>query len=124
MKNAYTLREVAGSMSHEDRYSVELARGGSHIASTRSLVTLKAAVVDVLEEFTARHRAADCAVFLDLLAVRLEKRELPYAAAIVRRVAVVGIEKAFEEATDTGRKDSIPQTKKKAPARRSTTKTK
>jgi hypothetical protein len=115
-------KQMKTGQKYEDRYSVELARGGSHIGSTRSVDTLHAAVAEVLEDFVTRHGVADLAAFLDLLAVGLEKREFPDAAALVRRVAIVGIEKALEELADAKKAPSKSQAKPKNTAQRSTRK--
>ncbi|RFU44484.1 hypothetical protein [Paraburkholderia sp. DHOC27] len=82
-------------------YSVELARGGSHIASTRGLASFQAAMTEILEDFKIRHGMADITVFLDLLATRLEARELAKEAGLVQRIATVGIDAAFDEAANT-----------------------
>lgn len=123
MKNMQAPRAVSDSMKYEDRYSVELARGGSHIASTRSLATMQAAIADVLDDFVTRHGVIDSIFFLDLLAKRLENRGSPEAAMLVRRVAIVGIDKAFAEVTHVGKKDSSPQVRSRATVQRSLRKT-
>ena len=97
-------RELQFTIRPEDMYDVELARGGSHIASTQSPATLQAAVVEILEDFVTRYGTAASAEFLTLLAKRLEKRELPDAAALVRQVAEVGIERAFIESTNSNQR--------------------
>jgi hypothetical protein len=118
MKNHQSARYIAGSMKYEEQYSVELARGSSHIASTRSSATLNAAVDEVLRAFVTLHGAADSPIFLELLAVRLEMRGFPVAAVIVRRVATVGVERAFEEASGSAETNPASRLRHESPTRR------
>lgn len=114
-----TREEQAAQIRHEETYSVELARGGSHIASTRSLPSLQAAVAEVLEDFVARYGVANSTAFLNLLANRLDNRRFPDAAKMVRLVAAVGVARAFNEATDESQRS-----KAKTPIRRPVSKIK
>lgn len=67
-------------------YMAELARGGSYIASTLSVTSERAAVLDVVREFCGRHGSNDLAVFMELLAQILEGRNRPTAASVIRRL--------------------------------------
>ncbi len=66
-------------------YVVELARGGSHIASTLTEATLQTAVAEVVNEFLQQHGKERLSVFRELLADRLDERQRPEAASAVRR---------------------------------------
>ncbi len=76
----------AASAAYRRLYMAELARGGSYIASTLSDASERAAVLDVMREFSDRHGNKDLAVFMELLAQRLEERNRPAAASVVRRL--------------------------------------
>lgn len=67
-------------------YMAELARGGSYIASTLSVASERAAVLDVVREFCGRYGSNDLAVFMELLAQILEGRSRPAAASVIRRL--------------------------------------
>jgi hypothetical protein len=69
----------------EDRYSIELARGSSHIASTLGLDSLRAAVAESMDDFLQRNGTDDLAIFLEVLADRLDKRHASDAASLVRQ---------------------------------------
>ena len=62
----------------------ELARGGSYIASTLSVTSEQAAVLDVAREFCGRYGNNDLAVFMELLAQILEGRNRSAAASVIR----------------------------------------
>lgn len=55
-------------------YMLELARGGSHIASTRTPQTLERAITEVLDQFCQVHGLHALDVFLALLAVEVGQR--------------------------------------------------
>jgi hypothetical protein len=76
-------------------YMLELARGSSHIASTRKPETRDRAIADVLEEFRKVHGAQALDVFRELLAQDTERRGHAEAGAAVRHfgVAQAGAEK-------------------------------
>lgn len=65
-------------------YMAEIARAGSHIASTLSALSERAAITDVASDFRNRYGSDDLDVFLELLAQTLENRLRSRAATIVR----------------------------------------
>lgn len=67
-------------------YMAELARGGSYIASTLSVTSERAAVLDVVREFCGRYGSNDLTVFMELLAQVLEGRNRATAANVIRRL--------------------------------------
>lgn len=69
----------------QDAYAVELARGASHISSTLSDKTRKAAIEETLESFRRLRGDDDLPTFTWLLAQRLDERQRPDAAAAVRQ---------------------------------------
>jgi hypothetical protein len=69
---------------YESAYSLELARGASHIASMLSAATQEAAVQEVMQEFVAARGTAGLDAFCWLLAERLEKRGCAAAATKAR----------------------------------------
>ena len=81
-KAASRAKRVAGCRR---QYMAELARGGSHIASTLSAVGEHTAITDVVSDFRKRYGCDDLAVFLELLAQALDNRLRARAATIVRR---------------------------------------
>jgi hypothetical protein len=66
-------------------YFVELAQASSHIASTLSSTTQRAAIAETFSEFVERHGLQDFSVFVELLARCLEERRSPEAANAVRK---------------------------------------
>jgi hypothetical protein len=62
----------------------ELARGGSHIASTLTPAGERAAIADITADFNRRYGTDDLAIFLELLAQVLDSRLRPDTATIVR----------------------------------------
>jgi hypothetical protein len=72
-KDLRKLRQ-SGLYHYESAYSLELARGASHISSMLSAVTVESAVQQVLQEFVATHGATALDAFCWLLAERLDKR--------------------------------------------------
>jgi hypothetical protein len=68
-------------------YMVELARGSSYIASTRTDDTLNRAIAEVIAEFSQTRDAKELAVFLQLLALDVEKRGHYQGASALRRTA-------------------------------------
>ncbi|WP_322041865.1 hypothetical protein [Paraburkholderia sp. J67] len=75
-------RAVSGAWC-EDRYSLQLARGSSHIASTLTPHTRASAIAEVIEEFESLFGLDDLRAFLSALAHRLEKRGADDACADV-----------------------------------------
>ncbi|WP_188131174.1 hypothetical protein [Paraburkholderia panacisoli] len=65
-------------------YMLELARGSSHIASTRKQETLNLAIAEVLEGFSQLHGVPGLGVFRELLAQDVERRGNQGAASAVR----------------------------------------
>lgn len=63
-----------GLCHYESAWSLELARGASHIASMLSAATQQAAVHEIVHEFVAAQGRAELDAFCWLLAERLEKR--------------------------------------------------
>jgi hypothetical protein len=86
MDHARKSRRAAGTGWCEEQYSVELARGGSHIASMLSAQSRAGAIAEVVDSFVLRYGETDLAVFLDVLAERLTRRGAPEAAAAVAGV--------------------------------------
>lgn len=66
------------------RYMAELARGGSHIASTLTPDGERSAISEVTGEFHRRYGTHDFEIFLELLAQALDARLRPETAAVVR----------------------------------------
>lgn len=71
----------------EDQYRLELARGGSHIASTLSAQSRADAIAEVIDGFVLQYGETDLAVFLEVLADRLTRRGANEAATIVGEAA-------------------------------------
>jgi hypothetical protein len=65
-------------------YVLELARGGSHIASTRSLATANSAIEEVLNGFCQTYGLQVLPVFQALLALEVDKRGNKNASEAVR----------------------------------------
>jgi hypothetical protein len=65
-------------------YMLELARGSSHISSTRSPDTLNVAISEVLNEFVDLYGADELEIFQELLALEIEQRGNSNAAQSVR----------------------------------------
>ncbi|CAB3788463.1 hypothetical protein LMG28688_02694 [Paraburkholderia caffeinitolerans] len=78
-------RRVASAACRQ-LYMAELARGGSYIASTLSVTSERAAVLDVVREFCGRYGSNDLTVFMELLAQVLEGRNRAAAANVIRRL--------------------------------------
>lgn len=83
-------RHNASLAQCEVHYSIELARGSSHIASTLTAATLNAAVTEVVIDFVQRHGNDGLSIFLKLLADRLDARQKSAAASVVRHVDAFG----------------------------------
>lgn len=66
-------------------YMMELARGGSYIASTLTPATQQAAIVEVLNGFRAQHGPERLPIFRELLAESLTNRKDTLAAEAVLR---------------------------------------
>ncbi|HKR40484.1 MAG TPA: hypothetical protein VJU59_12530 [Paraburkholderia sp.] len=84
MKKAHKRPRQGGLCYYEAAYSLELARGASHISSMLSEATQASAVHEVVHEFIATHGRAELDVFCWLLAERLEKRGCAAAAMKAR----------------------------------------
>ena len=82
-------KNIAGATLAQGRvtYMLELARGSSHIASTRKAETLNRAIAEVLTGFCQVHGLQALGVFRELLALDVEQRGNQHAAAAVRRFA-------------------------------------
>lgn len=87
MDHARKSRRTASPAWCEDRYSLELARGGSHIASTLSAGSRADAIAEVVDGFVLQHGETDLAVFLEVLADRLARRGADEAAEAVGHAA-------------------------------------
>jgi hypothetical protein len=74
---------------HELAYSLELARGASHISSTMTPGTMSVAIAEVMKDFVATHGSAHLGVFRELLAARLEKRGCVKGARAVAEAGAV-----------------------------------
>ncbi|PVX84970.1 hypothetical protein [Paraburkholderia unamae] len=88
MKKNLRKPRQSGLYHHEAAYSVDLARGASHIASMLSAATQVAAVYEVMQEFVATHGQVDQDAFGWLLAERLERRGCAVAAHKARDLGV------------------------------------
>lgn len=77
---------ITDSMMAQGRtfYMLELARGSSHIASTRSPETLNRAIAEVLNGFSQVYDPQALGVFRELLALDVEQRGNQDAALAVR----------------------------------------
>ncbi len=84
MKKAHKKPRQSGLYYYEAAYSLELARGASHISSMLSAATQEGAVHEVMREFIATHGRAALDAFCWLLAERLEKRGCAAAAMQAR----------------------------------------
>jgi hypothetical protein len=80
-------KTTAGAAMAQGRviYMLELARGSSHIASTRKPETRDRAIAEVLEGFREVYGPQRLDVFRELLAEDTERRGHPEAAAAVRK---------------------------------------
>ncbi|WP_201643376.1 hypothetical protein [Paraburkholderia metrosideri] len=115
-------RKPENLSQYDRRYEVELARGRSHIASTRSADTRNAAIEEAWTEFVALHGPAEAPVFLELLATRLEQSKSTDAAMEVRRFAQNGGERHVENESGATTTPGSPSMKN--PARNLNGKTK
>jgi hypothetical protein len=84
MKRNLKKPRQCGLYYYESAYSLELARGASHISSMLSAVTVESAVQQVLQEFVATHGTVALEAFCWLLAERLDKRGCAVGAAKAR----------------------------------------
>jgi hypothetical protein len=84
MKKNLRKPRQSGLYYYESAYSLDLARGASHIASMLSPATLTCAVQEVLQDFVAAHGNELLDAFCWLLAERLEKRDCAEGASRVR----------------------------------------
>lgn len=80
-------RGPSGDSEHRLAFKVELARGGSHIASTLTPASMAAAVAEVLEQFIADRGAGGFDAFRLLLVEDLEKRGCLQGADVVKLYA-------------------------------------
>jgi hypothetical protein len=83
MDYAKKSRRTISATGCEDQYRLELARGGSHIASTLSAQGRAAAIAEVIDGFVLQYGETDLAVFLEVLAGRLTQRGAGEAANAV-----------------------------------------
>jgi hypothetical protein len=113
MNKALKILQPAGLASRKRKFAVELARGGSHIASTLTVKSQHAAIAEVISDFLALHRAEELDGFLELLAAGLEARDKPSAAIAVRGFDPESVEAA-------ALRSAIPVTpqRQKGPSRR------
>jgi len=81
MDHARKSRRAASPAWCEDQYSLELARGGSHIASTLTAQGRADAIAEVVSSFVLQYGETDLAVFLEVLSDRLACRGAAAAAA-------------------------------------------
>lgn len=86
MKTSRRTQWDADLVTYRYIYMAELARGSSHIASTLSVASRDAAIVEVVIDFQRAYKQANVAVFLELLAQALQKRQHDEAAAAIRHV--------------------------------------
>ena len=84
MKRNLKKPRQCGLYYYESAYSLELARGASHISSMLSAATVESAVQQVLQEFVATHGTVALEAFCWLLAERLDKRGCAVGAAKAR----------------------------------------
>ncbi len=84
MKKTQKKPRQGGLYYYEAAYSLELARGASHISSMLSAATQESAVHEVMREFIATHGRAELDAFCWLLAERLDKRGCAAAAMKAR----------------------------------------
>ncbi|MEX3952194.1 hypothetical protein AB4Y40_31100 [Paraburkholderia sp. EG287B] len=84
MKKAHKRPRQGGLYYYEAAYSLELARGASHISSMLSAATQEGAVQEVMREFIATHGRTALDAFSWLLAERLDKRGCAAAAMKAR----------------------------------------
>lgn len=87
MNHAKKNRRATSAASCQDLYSLELARSASHIASVLTPESRANAIAEVIEDFVIQYGETDLAVFLDMLADRLDKRGAAEAATAVTRAA-------------------------------------
>jgi hypothetical protein len=82
-------KNIAGGTMAQGRvtYMLELARGSSHIASTRNAETLNRVIAEVLNGFCQVHGLQALGVYRELLALDVGQRGNQDAAAAVRRFA-------------------------------------
>ncbi|MFM0342457.1 hypothetical protein [Paraburkholderia fungorum] len=82
-------KNMAGATMAQGRviYMLELARGSSHIASTRTPQTLNRAITEVLDGFCEVHGLHALNVFVELLALEVEQRGNREAALAVSSFA-------------------------------------
>ncbi|MGF6726886.1 hypothetical protein P3T43_006278 [Paraburkholderia sp. GAS41] len=94
-------------------YMLELARGSSHIASTRTPETLKRAITEVLEGFCQAHGLHALDVFLELLAQEVGQRGHREAAVAVSAFAsgVDGQKKDRSRAEPAGKSPDLSKGK-------------
>lgn len=91
-----------GRYDCESVYSVDLARGASHIASMLSAATQEAAVHEVMHAFVATYGAADFDVFCWLPAERLERRGCANGATQARDFDLSGLARELAGARCAG----------------------
>ena len=77
-------RALSGDSEYRLAFKVELARGGSHIASTLTPASMDAAVAEVMGQFIADRGTEGFEAFRVLLAENLEARGYVQGAEAVR----------------------------------------
>lgn len=65
-------------------YMADIARGGSHIASTLSATSQQSAIDEVIRDFCVHNAPDNLHLFLELVAENLERRGAMRAAVMVR----------------------------------------
>ena len=89
-------KNMAGATMARGRvtYMLELARGSSHIASTRKAETLNRAIAEVLNGFCQVHGLQALGVFRELLALDVEQRGNQHGGCTPLRAGVDGRKKS------------------------------
>ncbi|WP_293043009.1 hypothetical protein [Paraburkholderia sp.] len=87
MDHAKKNRRSMSPAGCDDQYGLELARGSSYIASTLTLQSRATAIAEVIDGFVAQYGDVDLAIFLEVLADRLDRRGAHEAAEAVTHAA-------------------------------------
>ncbi|MFM0041062.1 hypothetical protein PQR05_09625 [Paraburkholderia sediminicola] len=108
-------KNITGAAKAQGRvsYMLELARGSSHIASTRTPQTLNRAITEVLDGFCQVHGLHALDVFLELLALDVGQRGNRDAALAVSSFAsgVDGRKEAGPVRDRPGKARTVPRGK-------------
>jgi hypothetical protein len=83
LKHGHKRGLYAEMARYKSIYLIELARGSSYIASTRSPVTQRIAITEVFQEFHLQYGADKVLIFRELLAESLKQRDNLLAAQAV-----------------------------------------